>query len=76
MDDDKRRVSAAGRRNQCPKCGSRNIARIGYGMPRPEFFESEEYKSGDVLVGGCVIFDEMPDLHCHACETEWASDHA
>jgi hypothetical protein len=45
-------------------------------MPTSEFFESEEYKAGDLLVGGCVILPGIPDLHCRACQTEWASDDA
>ena len=44
----------------CPNCGSKEVARILYGLP--DFSKELEGKldSGEVVLGGCVIFDDNP----------------
>ena len=58
---------------RCPKCGSKNVARIMYGLPimtNPRL--QQQLKIGKVTLGGCV-FDPSasPSHHCNACEHEW-----
>ena len=69
------RVTRAGRRNRCPNCGSRDVGSIFYGMPRPDYDESEEHLSGELVAGGCLVFPNQPKFHCHACQTEWRPGH-
>ena len=54
---------------KCPKCDSRNIVPIIYGMPDWEL--QEEYNKGKVELGGCVINEEPRDRHCKDCEHQW-----
>jgi hypothetical protein len=46
----------------CPKCGQKgNLQRIIYGMPSHDF-DFEKY-----AVGGCLVFDNQPDVRCRDC---------
>jgi hypothetical protein len=47
----------------CPGCGTvGTLKKIIYGMPNSDF-NFDRYISG-----GCVIFDEMPEIGCLGCE--------
>lgn len=57
----------------CPRCQSREVVRIGYGLPTPETVEpflAAVYNDA-VIPGGCVTRDDSPEWHCHACGNEW-----
>jgi len=54
---------------KCPKCDSRNIVPIIYGMPGMDLQE-EEIK-GKIQLGGCCIEEDAPDRHCNDCEHQW-----
>ena len=49
----------------CPRCGSSKIARIAYGYPGPEM--EEEVRSGEAVLGGCMVFPESPSHECRDC---------
>ena len=42
----------------CPRCGSRDVLPIVYGMPGPELIE--EFAASRVALGRCVVFPEAP----------------
>jgi hypothetical protein len=60
-----------GRRNKCPSCGSRSVARISYGMPVPGPALDQDLASGRLVLGGCLVFGEHPDRYCNECGHQW-----
>ena len=54
---------------KCPKCNSRNIVPIIYGMPGME--AREEELQGKIHLGGCCIAEDDPDSYCNDCEHQW-----
>lgn len=68
----------APRRKPCPHCGSRDTARILYGLyvPDPEHPLPEH-----TVLGGCTISPHQPLRHCHSCgrgydfrDDQWVGD--
>ncbi len=57
---------------KCPKCNSKNIIPILYGLPVYEAFLKEQ--EGKLKLGGCVIDEESPNWHCKDCGYEWKED--
>jgi hypothetical protein len=47
---------------------------IVYGYPAPETFEAAE--RGEVILGGCIVFEDMPEGRCPSCLTDlcWTGD--
>jgi len=58
---------------ECPKCKSKAIARIVYGLVKGGY--EEEVKSGKVVLGGCVISEFSPAWQCTACSAEFGNVH-
>ncbi len=58
----------------CPRCDSRDVLPIVYGLPGPEL--TEESLAGKVALGGCVIWPESPDWLCQSCGHDWRADEA
>ena len=56
---------------KCPKCNG-DLIEIVYGMPGPELFEAEE--RGEVILGGCCVFEDGPEYHCKNCNLEFSHD--
>jgi hypothetical protein len=54
---------------KCPSCGSKNSAKIVYGMPSYELYE--EIEQGKVVLGGCCIMEYAPQYFCKDCKYEW-----
>jgi len=54
----------------CPKCGSKNVLKIMYGLPRLEAFEAAE--RGEYVLGGCCVMAE--NRRCKDCRTEFIYD--
>ena len=52
---------------RCPKCGSKRIARIQWGMP--DFSEElqRELDEGTVVLGGCIVSGHDPSWTCQDC---------
>lgn len=48
----------------CPNCGKK-LAKIEYGLA------GEEPKNDDVVLGGCVVFDDSPTYHCKNCNKDF-----
>lgn len=53
----------------CLKCSSSKVIPIAYGYLSSEMIE--ELERGEIILGGCVITDEIPLWHCGECEHEW-----
>jgi len=59
------------RRKRCPKCGQLGALPIAYGYPSPEQYEAVE--RGEVVLGGCCVWDGMPEWRCQGCDHEWGN---
>ena len=68
------KTTAAGRRQACTRCGSRNVARISYGYPMFSDGLQERLDAGEVQLGGCVVWPNQPTLACNACGLAMLSD--
>lgn len=55
---------------RCPKCNSRPVARIVYGLPYFSENETNEVDAGKIVLGGCIITDDDPAWQCVACGQE------
>lgn len=65
---------------KCPYCGSKNTARILYGMPAFSDELQEKLDAGKVVLGGCCIsgirvdgkmLDLDPARHCNDCKKDF-----
>ncbi len=52
---------------KCPRCGSRNTARILYGMPVYSEDLQKKLDSKKVILGGCCVTEADPKYHCNDC---------
>lgn len=52
---------------KCPKCGSRHIAPILYGMPAFDEEIARQIKNRELVLGGCCISGREPRFHCFGC---------
>jgi predicted RNA-binding Zn-ribbon protein involved in translation (DUF1610 family) len=55
------------RPKRCPKCGSKRIARIQWGMPNFSDELKRELDQGTVVLGGCIVSDRDPSWTCPDC---------
>lgn len=56
----------------CPRCGSKDVLRIVYGLPGPELMERAE--KGLVKLGGCCVDGNDPEWYCRKCSSEFGMD--
>lgn len=49
---------------RCPRCNGETVP-IAYGFPGAGMFEAAE--RGEILLGGCVIFEGQPTSRCSEC---------
>jgi len=49
----------------CPRCHSSDVVPIMYGLPGTEAIADVE--AGRVVLGGCGVWDGMPEFRCRAC---------
>jgi hypothetical protein len=61
-----------GRRHPCPACGSHAVAEIRYGYAEGDWSSDPAYVPGEHEMGGCCIWPDAPDFHCHACDHQWS----
>ena len=52
---------------RCPKCGSRKIAPILYGMPAFDEEMQRKIENRELYLGGCCVSDSDPRFHCFEC---------
>lgn len=48
----------------CPSCGAATVP-IVYGYPGADLWEASE--RGEVVLGGCMVYDGRPTRRCPAC---------
>jgi hypothetical protein len=53
--------------SRCPRCGSREVVPIVYGLPPYQLSEAEE--RGEIVLGGCEPTDA--DRACRSCGHRW-----
>ncbi|MBX6749281.1 MAG: hypothetical protein IRY85_06335 [Micromonosporaceae bacterium] len=56
----------------CPTCGQPGIP-IAYGLPSEQMWEAEA--AGKIVLGGCEVWDGMPDWRCRQGH-EWRDGEA
>lgn len=54
----------------CPECGEAETIPIVYGKPGPGLMEAAD--RGEVVLGGCVVYDGMPTAQCAHCRRPYA----
>ena len=67
-------MKTARRSRTCPGCGSREIAKIQYGEPAYSEGLEADLEARRVVLGGCMVWDDQPDLSCTACGLEFRAD--
>ena len=55
---------------KCPKCGSRRVAPIQYGMPAYSEEMEQQLKDEKLYLGGCCISGMQPTYHCFECKKD------
>ena len=55
---------------KCPKCGSRRVAPILYGMPAYSEEMEQQLKEEKLYLGGCCISGMEPTYHCFQCRKD------
>ncbi|MCD7974987.1 MAG: hypothetical protein LUF25_04285 [Phascolarctobacterium sp.] len=53
---------------KCPKCGSRKVAPIMYGLPALSKDLEERLNNKKLVLGGCCVSDNDPRYYCFGCE--------
>ena len=53
---------------KCPCCGGK-VVPILYGEPSSEAFEKAD--RGEIVLGGCIIFADMPEYQCTGCGAQF-----
>jgi predicted RNA-binding Zn-ribbon protein involved in translation (DUF1610 family) len=67
------RVTVVGVRHACPNCGSRDVARILWGLPAYSREMKRELDAGELSLGGCLVSDGIPLYACNACGRRFGS---
>jgi hypothetical protein len=62
-------MAKATAKKRCPQCGERTSVPIAYGLPPTEMFE--QARRGEIVLGGCVIFDDSPSHACTSCRHQF-----
>ena len=52
---------------KCPKCGSREVAPILYGMPAFDEELERQLDNQELYLGGCKVSEVDPQYHCFGC---------
>lgn len=55
---------------KCPKCDSRRVARILYGLPTEDEQLFADVEAGKFVLGGCCQLLSAPSWQCVDCETQ------
>ncbi len=58
---------------KCPRCGSRDTAKILYGLPAYDEDLQEKLDAGKIVLGGCCIGLCDPKYHCNACKKDFGT---
>ena len=61
------------RHKKCPMCGSRDTAKILYGLPAYNEELENKLNSHTIYLGGCVITPTDPKYHCFSCNEDFGT---
>jgi len=56
---------------KCPNCGDGRVARIAYGEPAPSEELTRAIEAGEIVLGGCCVFQGSPKWQCLTCNQSW-----
>jgi hypothetical protein len=57
----------------CPKCGSRNVAQILYGLVQMNDELKQRLDKREITLGGCCVDTDSPSWECNECQHHWGS---
>ena len=63
--EDQKQLRSKRKPRKCPKCGSKNVKSIFYGMPANEEEVMKRY-----VIGGCIVSEDDAPWICTDCNTE------
>ena len=52
----------------CPKCGSKKVASILYGLPMFDKELERRLSTGEIVLGGCCVCEDDPIRQCLECQ--------
>ena len=58
----------------CPKCGSKKVASILYGLPMFDEEPKRRINAVEIVLGGCCISGDDPLWYCNACRHHWGGE--
>lgn len=58
----------------CPSCGSARVAEIIYGLPALDKKVEKDIQEGRIVLGGCLVWDDMPRWCCLDCKLNVYND--
>lgn len=56
---------------ECPLCNSKDVARIFWGYPADSEKFYKNVKEKKIVLGGCIVTDNDPELECNVCNHRW-----
>jgi hypothetical protein len=59
----------------CPKCGSDKLASLLYGLPIEDDYLRELVRRKEVILMGCVVGQDDPQLQCLKCDLQFSIKH-
>ena len=59
------------KKQTCPSCNGKNIAKILWGLPADMRALEEELDSKKIDLGGCCVSQNDPKLECTDCYHRW-----
>ncbi|ABK78397.1 hypothetical protein CENSYa_1787 [Cenarchaeum symbiosum A] len=58
-------------RRKCPKCGSKKVVEIMYGLPPMGDQWKKDLDEGKFVLGGCCVTNHDPKWYCKDCSLEF-----
>lgn len=55
---------------KCPNCGSKNLAKILYGLIAVDEELEEKIDNGKIKLGGCCVTNYDPKFECNDCHAQ------
>lgn len=63
----KKRYNPLAKPKRCPFCGSKNLAKILYGLPVESSKLDRQIARGKIILGGCNLTENSPLWTCNKC---------
>jgi hypothetical protein len=60
---------------KCPKCGSDKLASLLYGLPIEDDYLHERVRRREVILMGCTVGPDDPQLQCLECDYQFSIKH-